>query len=167
MSALPGIFHCFLRYIYHGLIIAMMCSCHEEYIPKHENVRTALLEQINALRTNGCTCGTEWMIPVKTLTWNVDLEKAAFDHAADMHLNNYFSHLSLNGTPPIQRAHNAGYSGDYVGEVIARKYYTTKDVVQAWQESESHCRALMDSLYHEMGGARKEDYWVVDLGSSK
>ncbi|HYC86830.1 MAG TPA: CAP domain-containing protein [Chryseosolibacter sp.] len=125
------------------------------------------MEEINALRKEGCTCGTEWMAPVNTLTWNLILEKTALDHATDMYTNNYFDHLSPTGTSPIQRAHNNGYSGDYVGEVIARKYFTAKDVVEAWQASESHCRALMDSLYNEMGGARKEDYWVVNLGKSK
>jgi uncharacterized protein YkwD len=164
---MPGIFHCFLRCLYAGLIIIMVCSCHEEDIPVDEDTRSALLEQINSLRENGCTCGNEWIKPVKALTWNVTLEQAALDHATDMYLNNYFDHLSLDGTPPITRAHHAGYSGDYVGEVIARKYYTARDVVNAWKESESHCKALMDSIYNEMGGARQKDYWVVDLGKSK
>jgi uncharacterized protein YkwD len=51
--------------------------------------------------------------------------------------------------------------------VIARKFYSTKDVVNGWRQSETHCMALMDSLYNEMGGARSGDYWVVDLGKSK
>jgi uncharacterized protein YkwD len=148
--------------------VAMMCSCHNpDEVIIEEDVRSALLEQINKLRATGCTCGNQWMVPVKALTWNNNLENAASNHAIDMYVNDYFSHLSLDGTAPVQRAQNAGYSGDYVGEVIARRYNATKDVVEAWQESESHCRALMDSLYNEMGGAKKEEYWVVDLGKSK
>jgi uncharacterized protein YkwD len=145
----------------------IMWSCHEPDDKFQGPVKSALLEEINSLRKNGCTCGTEWMPPVTEVMWNSALEDAALDHATDMYQNNYFNHLSLDGTPPIVRAQNAGYDGDYVGEVIARKYYSVKEVTEGWRDSESHCRALMDSLYNDMGGARKEDYWVVDLGRRK
>jgi uncharacterized protein YkwD len=150
-----------------GLIALAMISCHPEETAEPEDVRQELEKRINSLREKGCMCGSQWMAPVKALQWNVLLEDAALLHAKDMHANNYFSHLSLNGAAAINRAQNAGYEGDYVGEVIAREYFTTQDVVNAWKESESHCLALMDSLYNEMGGARYETYWVVDLGKSK
>jgi uncharacterized protein YkwD len=130
-------------------------------------VRTELLEQINTLRKNGCTCGTEFIAPVATLQWNPSLEDAALSHADDMNTNKYFDHISLTGTSPIDRAHAAGYEGEYVGEVIATRFSITRDVIEAWRNSQSHCRALMDSLYNEVGGARKGDYWVVDLGKGK
>jgi uncharacterized protein YkwD len=167
MQAFPQFFRCSLRSICFWLIVITAASCDTENIRKNENVRTELLNRINTLRNTGCTCGNEWMTPVNALNWNTILEDAALRHATDMYLNNYFSHLSRDGKSPIDRASKAGYPGDYVGEVIARKYYTAKDVIEAWKESESHCRALMDSLYDEIGGARKEDYWVVDLGRSK
>jgi uncharacterized protein YkwD len=161
------IVHYFLAYTSCAVLALILNGCHEHDISKKEDVRTVLLSEINALRNNGCTCGNEWMEPVEALTHNLILEKAASDHAADMYANNYFSHSSLDGRSAIQRAQSAGYPGNYVGEVIARNYSTAKDVVQAWRESESHCRALMDSLYHEMGGASTGGYWVVDLGNSK
>jgi uncharacterized protein YkwD len=148
------------------LHISILWSCQPDDVTPREEIKLNLLEQINKLRITGCVCGNEWMPPVSELTWNPILENVALDHATDMYQNNYFSHLSLDGTPPITRAQNAGYSGNYVGEVLARRYHTVKDVTEAWQKSESHCRALMDSLYNEVGGARKEDYWVVDLGKS-
>jgi uncharacterized protein YkwD len=125
------------------LILFSAVSCGEDD-PGSEDVRTQLHEEINELRTNGCTCGTQWMSPVKALEWNVILEQAASDHAADMYTNNYFDHISPNGKSPIDRAKDAGYSGDYTGEVIARKYYNANNVVAAWHQSESHCRALVD-----------------------
>jgi len=166
MNRRPTGFFLWSKYIFGLLIVFNFAACSDE-TPQQEDVRTALLEQINTLRKSGCKCGTEDMPPVKPLTWNNVLEDAATSHAVDMYTHSYFSHESLDGTPPIIRVQQMGYDGDYVGEVIARKYYSTKDVMEGWKESESHCRALMDSLYNEMGGARKEDYWVVDLGKSK
>lgn len=153
-----------LRYI--GFIAAMFLlhNCANENATPREDVRERLLEEINLLRKSGCTCGSELMPPVKALMWNSALEHAAASHAYDMATHDYFSHISLSGKSPIDRASNAGYAGLYVGEVIARKYNLTEDVVKAWEQSESHCRALMDSTYNDMGGARKGDYWVVDLG---
>ncbi len=149
-------------------VIALISGCDEpDNRNNDEDVRTALLEQINALRQSGCKCGSEFIGPANPLQWNPFLEDAATHHADDMYTNDYFDHISLTGTSPIVRAHDAGYDGEYVGEVIARGYYLTKDAIEAWKQSESHCRALMDSLYNEVGGARKGNYWVVDLGRSK
>lgn len=156
-----------LRSIYIAMYVGILWGCHDpDNVRVVEDTKSALHDQINKLRTNGCMCGNVWMPPVTELVWNTALEDAALDHATDMYVNNYFSHLSLDGTPPIRRAESAGYPGDYVGEVIAREYYTVSDVIEAWKGSESHCTALMDSLYNELGGARKEQYWVVDLGKS-
>jgi uncharacterized protein YkwD len=162
-----AVIHHKFRYAYFLLIILPLVGCHSEDSLSQEDVRAQLLQQINDLRQNGCQCGDEMIPPVKTLEWNSALEDAAANHASDMFTNDYFSHLSLDGSSHITRAQRAGYTGDYVGEVIARKYYRTKDVIDGWKKSESHCRALMDSLYNEMGGASKGDYWVVDLGRSK
>jgi uncharacterized protein YkwD len=167
MLSLSRIFSQLVGCIVFLTLTATMSGCHTDETPVPEDVRANLLEQINKLRTTGCVCGNETMPPVKTLTWNTALEDAAKSHAEDMYAHNYFDHLSLDGKSPIQRAQETGYEGNYVGEVIARKYYNTKDVMEGWKQSESHCRALMDSLYYEMGGAKKEDYWVVDLGREK
>jgi uncharacterized protein YkwD len=145
----------------------VVLGCQADEMPAKEDVRTELLQQINTLRKNGCQCGDELIAPVKILNWNTALEDAAVYHADDMDKHNYFDHPSLDGTSPIIRAQQRGYEGDYVGEVIARKYNLTKNVVEGWKQSESHCRALMDSLYDDMGGAKRGDYWVVDLGKSK
>jgi uncharacterized protein YkwD len=154
------------KHSYFLLILLNLFGCQSDDTPRQEDIRAELLQHINSLRENGCQCGNEIIAPVKTLEWNSALEDAAAAHANDMFTHDYFSHQSLDGSSHVTRAQRAGYGGNYVGEVIARKYYRTKDVVDGWQESESHCRALMDSLYNEMGGASKGDYWVVDLGKS-
>ena len=123
-----------------------------------------MLNQVNALRQTGCQCGSVYMPPVAPLKWNAQLELAAEAHVKDMYTNNYFSHIAPDGSSPIQRAQNAGYTGQYVGENIARGYTDLSSVMTAWQNSESHCQAMMDSLYSEMGAARESDYWVQEFG---
>jgi uncharacterized protein YkwD len=139
------------------------CSGDDENQPD-DNYGEQLMTGINNLRMKGCFCGSDWMPAVEPLTRNTSLETAALNHARDMIDKNYFSHISPGGTAPVDRAINAGYTGNQVGEIIARRYTSTESVIQGWKESESHCKAMMDSIYNEMGGARAQDHWVVDLG---
>jgi uncharacterized protein YkwD len=157
----------FHRCIFQCLILFVSCiitACVDHDILVHEDLRTDLLQAINKLRENGCKCGNDMMPPVPALIWNNVLETAANNHVTDMYTNNYFSHLSRDGSPPITRAQQAGYEGEYVGENIARGYYRIADVMKAWQQSESHCKAMMDTLYREAGASQFKDYWVLDFG---
>ncbi len=145
-----------------------MVSCSDDEDPaKPEDVHAELLHAINILRAAGCTCGDDVMPPVDPVTWNDTLEQTAKDHATDMYTYNYLSHMSRDGTPPIIRAQQAGYSGIYVGENIARGYFTVADVMKGWEESESHCKNMMDTTYTEIGASKVADYWVLDLGRPK
>lgn len=139
----------------------------EDTVVKKEDLKTDLLAAVNELRASGCHCADEFMPAVDALTWNDTLQSSADSHATDMYSKGYFSHLSPDGTPPIGRAMNAGYQGEYVGENIARGYSDIKSVVQAWKESELHCKAMMDTLYDEMGASKAGRYWVLDFGRSK
>jgi|GEM_PF-1447794 len=145
-----------------------LMSCSDEDDPlKAQDLQTEMLRAVNALRANGCQCGQDFISPVDTLVWSEALRVAAERRAVDMHHHNYFDHLSADGTSPIMRAKQAGYDGEYVGENIARYYDNVAGVVQGWQESESHCRLMMDTLYNEMGAGQSGGYWVLNLGRSK
>jgi uncharacterized protein YkwD len=85
--------------------------------------------------------------PVK---WNNILETAAAQHTEDMYVNNYFSHIAPNGSSPIQRAQADGYTGMYMGENIATGYNTVAQVMNAWEKSEDHCKAMLDSTYVDL-----------------
>jgi uncharacterized protein YkwD len=145
------------------IFLAGFCGCKKEALSE-DVLRQEMLKEVNSIRRSGCQCGNDWMPAVQELTWNQQLESAAQFHAKDMHDRNYFDHISPEGTSPIQRAQTAGYSGLYVGENIGRGYTTVQEVVAAWKKSEAHCRAMMDSLYKEMGVALYEEYWVQELG---
>lgn len=143
---------------------AVHMQCTDENVVTQEDIQTKLMEAINDLRSKGCQCGQDNMPPVAPVSWNVTLERSARNHARDMYTNNYFSHQSPGGTPPIVRAELAGYTGTYVGENIARGYAFVTDVMEGWKQSESHCKNLMDTVYLEIGAAKVSDYWVLDLG---
>jgi uncharacterized protein YkwD len=145
-------------------VSVMACVDHD--IVVHVPIKEPLLTAVNAVRTSGCNCGSEYMSPVPPLIWNDTLARAAEDHAKDMYDHHYFSHLSQDGTPPIVRVQELGYTGNYVGENIARGYSNVESVMKGWLESEEHCRAIMDSTYNEMGAYEERDYWVLDFGRS-
>jgi uncharacterized protein YkwD len=139
-------------------------ACKKESPAMAGHLELSMLDSVNKLRLTGCTCGTDFMPPVKKLTWNNSLASAAQAHAVDMYSHNYFDHISPGGTSPIQRAASAGYTGMYVGENIGKGYATIGEVMQAWKKSEDHCKAMMDSLYIEMGAYSYNEYWVQEFG---
>ncbi|GGI22507.1 CAP domain-containing protein [Pedobacter mendelii] len=127
-------------------------------------IKEEILTRLNDLRANGCKCGTDVMPAVKKVVWNNALEKTAKSHATDMVSRNYFSHISLEGIPAIQRSRQEGYTGLSIGEVIARNYDTVDGVIEGWKASESHCKAMMEAEYDEVGAGKTGTYWVMDLG---
>lgn len=154
------------KYIQVIVAIYLLCAaCKKEETPDPSPVQ--LLNAVNQLRQTGCTCGTTLMPPVPPLVWNDTLAIAAQGHVADMYTHNYFSHIAPDGSSPIQRAAEAGYKGNYVGENLAMGYNTINAVMMAWQNSEEHCKAMMDTLYKEMGAAETHDYWALEFGRYK
>ncbi|TWI95267.1 Cysteine-rich secretory protein family protein [Mucilaginibacter frigoritolerans] len=145
------------------LLCFIIYGCKKESNPT-EDVHKDMLAAVNALRSTGCTCGTTYMPPVPAVKWNSDLEAAAAAHAKDMFVNNYFNHIAPDGSSPIQRALQAGYTGMYIGENIGTGYNDVQQVMAAWTKSEDHCRAMMDSTYVDLGAARYNTIWVQEFG---
>jgi uncharacterized protein YkwD len=143
---------------------ASLFACSKDEVVPAQHLSTSMLEEVNKLRRSGCQCGSQFMPPVHELIWNDTLALAASRHVKDMRDNNYLEHISPSGTSPIQRAMEAGYGGNYVGENIARGYFTLSQVMEAWKNSESHWTTMMDSLYYEMGAAQRGDYWDQEFG---
>jgi uncharacterized protein YkwD len=147
------------------LTFFILCQgCEKEDDCSHDQLHITLVSEINRLRQAGCQCGADVMPPVPPLVWNDELAAAALGHVTDMYVNHYFEHISPDGSSPISRAQEAGYTGNYVGENIAQGYSCVDDVVEGWRESESHCKAMMDTLYLEMGAATLSGLWVLDFG---
>lgn len=154
------------------LIFALITSCtkdsspvvNDNAVPSTVN-KTVLLQLVNDARKKGCSCGTTYYAPTTALTWNDQLEKAAYDHSNDMFQNKYFSHTGSDGSGSGERISNSGYAWKWYGENIAAGYPTEKDVVAGWLSSPGHCANIMNKNYKEMGVAKVGDYWTQDFAS--
>jgi uncharacterized protein YkwD len=128
------------------------------------DVTPSVLIEINKLRVTGCQCGDLYMPAVAPLVNNSILSKTAINQAHDMNVRNYFDHISPEGSSPIQRAAYLGYTGAYVGEVIAKNFNNSVEVVAGWKNSTDHCKAMMDEIYVEMGAGKSGSIWVANFG---
>ena len=124
----------------------------------------AFIDAVNTYRQNGCTCGSQAMPPVAALNWDALLTIAAQRHANDMLDNDFFSHTGSDGSSSSGRVTDAGYNWLSVGENIAFGYTGIETVVDAWIDSEDHCRNIMNASFTEMGAAQKGKYWVQTFG---
>lgn len=118
----------------------------------------ALLAEVNAERaTAGCG----------PLHSDSRLDQAARLHAEDMAANDYFSHTSLDGRSPTDRAAQQGHSGG-VGENIAAGYRDTASVMEGWMNSEGHRANILNCGYDSIGIGIADRggtlYWVQKFG---
>lgn len=134
-----------------------------------EKFQREFLERINNLRASGCQCGDTYMPPAPPLSWNLQLELAAYNHAEDMSKNRYFDHVSKSGKTVKDRIIAAGYDfygykSFIIGENIALGQRSIKEVMEGWIKSPGHCKNLMKQEYKEVGIVRYNTYWVQDFG---
>lgn len=125
-----------------------------------------LLDALNNLREAGANCGTVSMSKTDALAWNETLAATALQHANDMNDNDFFAHTGSDGSQVMDRATAQGYSVSWIGENIATGYTNVPDVMQGWQESNSHCELMLNENFEEVGFARVENLWVMVLGTS-
>jgi uncharacterized protein YkwD len=148
------------------LLSVLSVQCKKDEITAPENTLALLVIKINQIRQKGCNCGAEYMAPVPVLSLNNQLQTAAIMHAKDMAEQNYFDHLSPDGGTPAERATSVGYKGDFRAENLARGYGQVDQVINAWKNSVSHCKAMMDAKSKEAGAGTVQNYWVVTFGTS-
>lgn len=138
--------------------------------PQKDNIgtnlnNTLMLQAVNAIRTTGCDCSGEKMPPVPALTWNDQLALAAKLHTEDMVKNNFFDHTNKEGKSPGDRIKAAGYTYRFYAENIAIINTDEKGVVAYWLTSQGHCKNIMDSRAKEIGVARANNSWTMDLAA--
>jgi uncharacterized protein YkwD len=151
-----------------GALLIVVNACNNDVLSPTTNAtgvdEAKLLQLVNTLRQEGCTCGNTVMSAVPPLVWNNLLAKAAYDHSKDMNQNNYFSHTSKDGRNPAQRISAVGYNWTSYGENIAWGYPSEEAVIDGWRKSEGHCKNMMSSNFTEMGVGRSGDYWTQVFG---
>lgn len=127
--------------------------------------KTVMLQLVNDVRKSGCQCGDTYYYPVAAVSWNNQLEAAAYEHSEDMFTNNYFNHTAPDGSNGGVRIERAGYSWMTFGENIAMGYRSEKEVVADWLKSPGHCKNIMNGSFKEMGVARAGNYWTQEFAA--
>lgn len=90
---------------------------------------------------------------LKALNTNQKLNAAAQLKAQDMLTKGYFAHVSPQKITPWYWFKKAGYGYSSAGENLAMDFVAAEDVTEAWLNSPSHRRNLLNSKYLDIGVA--------------
>ena len=67
--------------------------------------------------------------------------------------DDYFAHTSPDGTGPWEWFFHSGYDFAYAGENLATKFKTTKEQHEAWMNSPTHKKNILDEKFTNTGVA--------------
>jgi uncharacterized protein YkwD len=112
-----------------------------------------MLAAVNAARATQQDCGGTIMPPVPALTWDAQLEQAAYTHSNDMANYNFFSHTGSDGSSVSTRVTAQGYTWSSVGENIAAGQKDVDAVMTSWINSPGHCLNIMSANFTQMGAS--------------
>lgn len=142
--------------------------------------KSALLAEINTIRSKPQVCGGVTYPSVGRLTWDSQLESAAARHSNDLAANNYwyapFPHQGTDGSTLRDRVPAAGYNYATAGENVAGGQTSVSDVFYlgggyGWMSSAGHCVAIMTAAYVDVGASCKYNfasdyqyYWTLVMG---
>ena len=93
---------------------------------------------------------------MNALNWNDKLAKSAEDKLNDMFTNQYFDHISKDGTTAWKFVLSEGYDYKYAGENLGIDFGSVNEVFNAWRKSPSHYENIMSGKFTEYGFAQKE-----------
>ena len=83
---------------------------------------------------------------------NNELAKAAHEHAVNMCLRNFFSHVDPKLGDDIKRAKKAGFTGKEVSENIASGAYSVEDIFNdGWMKSSGHRENILNPNWNVVG----------------
>ena len=115
-------------------------------------IEDEVLAATNVVRARGADCGEEGIFeaagPVQA---EARLRCAARRHSADMGRREYFAHVSPDGGDPRTRIEETGYRYRMFGENIYAGRQEAQEAVDAWEDSDGHCRNMMNSQFTELG----------------
>ena len=148
--------------------------------------KQAYVNAVNQMRSHGRTCGNRgYFPPAPPLRWNESLYRAAYEHSADMMVNDMFTHEGSNRagdwTSKVQhlgrasnfkdRIENNGYKQwKRLAQNIAAGMPTVSQTMQQWETSADHCVNIMNPLFREFGmahvqkkGTKYAHYWTQNF----
>ena len=113
---------------------------------------------------------------VGPVTFNAALATCAQKYSEVQAQQGKIDHTGPDGSNPGQRLRACGYNWKHYGENLAAGYANAEDVVNAWMNSPSHRKVMLNGKYKEigMGFTRRDDdpghyydYFVMELGTRK
>ena len=115
------------------------------------------------------------LLSAQFLAIGVALAGAARAHSEEMAAQHYFSHRGKDGGTAAERATQAGYRWQGIGENIAVGQESADDAVAGWLSSPGHCANLMKAGFSDMGAAfaltsgagRPRAYWTQVFGKPR
>ncbi len=134
----------------------------------------AMLNGLNELRVDGCTCGTEEVKPAAVLHWDKKLAEIALDYAIQLKNDNqgedklmFMSHVGTDGSTIESRLSEAGYQAKTAFENIAFIKGNEDLVIDYWLNNPLSCKNIMNKKVTAAGAARAGDFWVLILARPK
>lgn len=124
------------------------------YIKKNDMTAAVLPAVLVDLTNNSRTANNEL-----ALLRNPVLDKAAELKAKDMALNGYFAHTSPSGITPWHWFSEVGYSFVYAGENLAIDFTESVDVENAWMNSPTHRKNILNENFTEIGIATTDGFF--------
>jgi uncharacterized protein YkwD len=102
------------------------------------------------------------------LIYSKTLEIAADAMVIDLWQRSFFAHINPDGLNPGQRAVNAGFCHQYVGENLAAGQNTLDRAMTAWKNSPGHNANMLHPAYVYVGVSYSVDtngryYWAQEL----
>lgn len=127
-----------------------------------------ILAATNLARATARRCGAQYFAAVPAVAWSEALAGAASAHSEEMAVQRYFSHRGKDGSAAAERATQAGYRWQRIGENIAVGQESADEAVAGWLASPGHCANLMNADFTAMGAAfaltrgagRPRAYWT-------
>jgi len=106
------------------------------------DVEIEIFDLINDLRAQGFTCpdGTVFAPNPTPQKFDCRLWRSAYLHSEDMGLNSYFSHYSLDGRSPWDRADAQGITAN--AENLAAGSPVASGTLNQWLASNGHCKNI-------------------------
>lgn len=86
-----------------------------------------------------------------SLHFNSTLSISAQKKAEDMFTNNYWAHTSPSGKTPWSFLKEVNYQYKIAGENLAKDFYDTESLMNAWMNSPTHKANIVNQKYDEIG----------------
>lgn len=107
--------------------------------------------EITANRVLSLTNIERQKLNLPPLHYNPLLSQSATLKAQDMFAGNYWAHTSPTGTTPWDFFRQVDYRYSVAGENLAKDFYDTDSMLQAWMKSPTHRANIISNRYREIG----------------